>query len=946
MEEIQEESATIKMLHPSIRKMIEERGWNKLTEIQEISMPYVMKGYNTLIMAPTGEGKTEAALLPIVSILLNSNQEPIDVLYITPMKALINDIYKRVSWWTEKLGLKVSKKHGDTPASERSKRTKQVPNILITTPESLEIDLDWSPKFRQYYKNIKVVIVDELHELLGSKRGVQLLLLLERLRHMSRYDFQRIGLSATIGSPEKAINLLSGSSERSKRITSVDFSKEYKFEVKYIDENSEDPWKEVANELTKEIEKPSLVFVNSRYIAERVKHSLESIGAKDIFVHHSSVSAELREEAESKLKKGELSAIVCTKTLELGIDVGSVNKVIQIRSPGRVSNLIQRVGRSGHISGGLSRGSIIAIGPIDFAEALTEASLAKNGYVEDEVIEDAPIDVIAKEIIGFTLGEGPSDPSLIYNILSKSPIFKLDKKRYIELLKYMQKNGVIKEENGLIMPGNTFYKIWKFKSKDQMRAWWSRSFSEFFTTIPEKDVFVVKNGDTTIGYIDSLFVYRNLRTGDTIRLAGSSWEIKRIDDINSKIDVIKASGEAEIPLWKGEGSKRSKVISKNFLNIITDNASLSVQGDKNGLEILQKIGAIYKEKKIAFDDKKVIYEHYNDEHIFIAPLGSGVSEAIAIIMVNLASKVEGLNVYYRPSFYGFSVFIGELNPFELLKNIDPDSIETQLREALQKSPYLYQSLREAQLHLGKIGSIDEENDEFLINEISKQVLNEYFDINGVKEFLKLLKQGKIEFLNISEMEPTPLARGILEVPSVRPWIQDLAIKIGRLLDNTGLTIFEIADILELAEKTIENKLKDMRKPEYDELRVVRFIDVDEDDSRWTLLKSLESIVNSDEFKNYFTPKRINEPMRVHIRVSPQAKSKEYIITPKFLMESWNDMEKLLPEEIYEVKITSAYEYGSREDSNILHYFVNAKALKLLLLNAATYIERKQIRRYF
>ena len=944
MEEVQQSIAD--RLHPKVRQLIEERGWKKLTEIQEQSIPFVLAGYNTLIMAPTGEGKTEAALLPLLSKLLNEKQEPVDILYITPMKALINDIHKRVSWWAEKLGFRVSKKHGDTPASERTKRVKQVPNILITTPESLEIDLDWAPKFRQYYKNVKYVIIDELHELLSSKRGAQLLLLLERLKYLSGYDFQRIGLSATIGSPKKAIDLLSGSSKRERQITSVDFSKEYKFEVKYINDNSEDPWLDLAKSLTQTIEKPSLVFVNSRYIAERVKHSLETIGAKDIFVHHSSVSAQLREEAENKLKQGQLSAIVCTKTLELGIDVGSVRKVIQIKSPGKVSNLIQRVGRSGHISGGLSVGDIISIGPIDFAEAISEASLAKHSFVEDEIMDEAPIDVIAKEIIGFTLEEGQTDLNIIYDIFSQSPIFKMDNNKFKELINYMEQNGVIKNDEGVISPGNTFYKIWKFKSKDQVKVWWSRSFSEFFTTIPEKDVFVVKSGDNTIGYIDSLYVYRNLRVGDVIRLAGSSWEIKRIDDMNGRVDVMKATGIAEIPLWKGEGVKRNQNISRQFIKIIVGDIPNDIVIDKTGLVELEKIREKYLERNIIPDENKIIYEQHNGEHIFIYPIGSGAAETIALILTNMASKIEGLNVYYRPSFFGFSVNIGNLNPFELLENINIENLENELYDALNKSPYLYQTLREIQLHLGKIGSIDEENDSFLIEEAKKQVLREYFDIEGAKKFLKLLKSKSLQVINLTSPELSPLAKGILELPSIKPWIQDLAIKIGRLLENNGLTKFEIADILELAEKTVENKLKDMRKPEYGDIRVIRFLDVDEDDYRWTLLKSLDNIISSDEFRIYFMPKKLNEPMRVHIRISQQSKPKEYIITPKFLMEQWNDLEKLLPEEIYEVRITSAYEYGTREDSNILHYFVNIKSLKYLILNAAAYIEKKQIRKFF
>lgn len=204
-------------------------------------------------------------------------------------------------------------------------------------------------------------------------------------------------------------------------------------------------------------------------------------------------------------------------------------------------------------------------------------------------MDEAPIDVIAKEIIGFTLEQGQTDLNIIYDIFSQSPIFKMDNNKFKELINYMEQNGVIKNDEGVISPGNTFYKIWKFKSKDQVKVWWSRSFSEFFTTIPEKDVFVVKSGDNTIGYIDSLYVYRNLRVGDVIRLAGSSWEIKRIDDMNGRVDVMKATGIAEIPLWKGEGVKRNQNISRQFIKIIVGDIPNDIVIDKTGLVELEKI---------------------------------------------------------------------------------------------------------------------------------------------------------------------------------------------------------------------------------------------------------------------------------------------------------------------------------------------------------------------
>ncbi len=187
-------SEAARALHPSVARLVETRGWRSLTYIQENSIPVIMEGANTLIVAPTGEGKTEAALLPILSMMASEPVEPVTLLYITPMKALINDLYIRISWWASRLGFRVARKHGDTTATERNRRLRRAPHILVTTPESLEIDLDWSRKFRVYYRNLRWVIIDEVHELLSNKRGAQFIVQLERLSRIAGRDIQRIGL--------------------------------------------------------------------------------------------------------------------------------------------------------------------------------------------------------------------------------------------------------------------------------------------------------------------------------------------------------------------------------------------------------------------------------------------------------------------------------------------------------------------------------------------------------------------------------------------------------------------------------------------------------------------------------------------------------------------------------------------------------------------------------
>ncbi|MCE4612692.1 MAG: DEAD/DEAH box helicase [Desulfurococcales archaeon] len=937
-----EESGNIAgLLHPAVREMAIER-WGSLNPVQRKAIPLILAGRNVLIVAPTGEGKTEAALLPVLSLMVSSRPKPVSLLYITPMKALINDIYERIKWWADRLGFIVSKKHGDVSIRERSRRLRKVPHILVTTPESLKIDLDWAPRFRGYYRNLKWVIVDEVHEIYSSKRGSQLAILLERLSHMAGRDLQRIGLSATLGDPEKASVLLFGSSKRDRAIVSVGSDKRALIKVVYVEE-TRDAWSKVGRILLEEIEKPSLVFVNSRYTAEKLKEALETERDTRVFVHHSSVSAEIREEAEKRLKEGLLSAIVCTKTLEVGIDVGRIRKVIQIRAPGRVSSLIQRIGRSGHVLGGVPRGTIISVGMADFIEALAEANLAAKGYIEESIIPRIHMDAVARELQGILLERGEVSIEEAYEILSRAVPDYLSYDYFKELVDYLAKTGVlVVSKEGKLKLGKTFYKLWRFPKSgaDRAKAWWAKEFPEFFTLIPDKDYYMVKHGDRVVGLLDSTFVYRHVRVGDSIRLAGATWEVVGIDESMMKVEVKPSSSEAEIPFWRGEGPRRSREVAIEFYNIIKGSSSILVEASEEGIERIRKIAKSYERMRLPIpSETTIIYENVNGEHVFTGPLGSGVAETLGLVLTYIAMKKRGLDVYYRPAFFGFSVYAPEIDILKALKELDPTDFYELLEKAIMRSPQARQVIREIQASFGKIGYPDPEDDRIIWEEAIRQVAENYMDIKGAISLLEAIRNGEVRIIENRSGKPSPLGLEVLRQPLVRPWIDDVGYRIARTLEGAAFTVTELSDILDMPEKTILAKLKELRKPEHGKLRVVGFIDVDEMEWRWSLAEELPEIATSEEFSNSFSPTDMQEPLRLTFKAGKTSGVRELIVTPALVSTEWARVRERLPDELYMVKVSSAYFGASREES-VVFYHVSADNLKYLILNAAAVIQAR------
>ncbi|MEB3773164.1 MAG: DEAD/DEAH box helicase [Desulfurococcales archaeon] len=931
------------MVSNEIIELTERKGWRGLNPIQQKAYDEIVTGKNTLIIAPTGSGKTEAALLPVLDLMLKEQAQPVAVLYITPLKALINDLYERITWWASQLGFTVSRKHGDVSKGERARRTRKIPHIIITTPESLKIDLDWASSFRVNYRNLKWVIVDEVHELVGTKRGVQLAILLERLKALAGRDIQRIALSATIGDPKKVARFIFGSSERPVSIIKPRVSKPIRIKIDYA--SGEDVFEESAKLVSREIEGKTIVFVNSRFIAERLQDYLNKIGLKDIYVHHSSVSAEIREKAEKMFKEGKIRAVVATKTLELGIDIGEVEKIIQYRSPPQVSSLLQRIGRSGHKMGVESRGAIITLDPVDYLISVATAKLALEGWIEEPPDPSIPLDVVSRELVGMTLEAGEASIDDYYNVLRGTGFLgeSLSRGDVEKLVDYLVRNKLlVRRPDGKFKVGPTFYKIWRFKDHD--KPWWAKSFAEFFTVIPRNEAFTVYYKRKPIGSIDSSYVYRHLREGDIIRLAGGLWQVKEINEQTRSIQVVKGVGEGEIPLWRGETFTRSPRIAEEAYGILESLAETGSYGkpgtletDPEGDKDLLNMAREYVETGAPIPSPNtMLVENAGDEYVFQYPMGSRVSETLGSILSFIVSKKHGLGTYYRSSTLGFSVKTPNgINALDLLFSLDPEDIDELAVKAALRTPYYNLVTSEIRASFGIVVKADPEEDQILLEDALKQVINRIFDINGVKEFISKLQSGEIKIYTKTTGPLTPVARHILSLPQVKPWMKRVERLLAENLQGFAMTIPELSEALDLAEKTIENALREMRKPGHP-YRVFCFKDPYDNECRWALVGDIEEILEMEEFSESFQPVK-DEPFQVEIHTSRGGVPYTFMVSAK--EDGVEGKISMIPSEVYSVRVKSMNPYDER-DVNYLH--APKELVPHLIRNGMAYIQRTRM----
>ncbi len=763
---------------PKLRELIEKKGFIEPTLAQKLAVPELVKGKNVLVIAPTGIGKTEAAMLPILDKIASSidKHKAITCLYITPTKSLNRDMLDRLFWWADGLDLDIAVRHGDTSQSERAMQRDSPPHVLITTPESLGVLLV-GKKMREHLKKVKYIIIDEIHELVGNKRGAQLSLVLERLDLATKKKVHRVGLSATVGEPRKVADFLG----KDVKIIKADAYKKYDIRVEEPKQTKLD--QEIADSLFVGVETTSrirrmlelindhksvIVFTNTRQTAEVLSSRLKTID-KELKqeVHHGSLSKEIRIKGERMFKEQQLKALIATSSLELGIDIGSIDLVIQYLSPRQVSSLIQRVGRAGHKVGEVSRGILLSGGE-DIFESTSIAYHALLKNLEEVRIHDMSIDVFSHEILGMCMEEYGISAQKIFDTLSKAyPYRKLTKPKFDEVLLFLA--------NLRLIYLNPVYD----KKKEITDYTINRSrkglvyYFENLSTIPDtrrKRIISIVEGEP-VGYLDDSFIAEHGQQGNTFICSGRAWRILEVEENRILVEPVD-DVESAIPSWEGEMIpvpydivntvseireeiakmlKKKKKVS-DIVVFLTKKYPVDVVGaTEMTMTVKQHI-----KKHILPTASELLVESYKDFIIVHSPFGTMVNDTISRYVASEISMQTGVavNVKIDPYRIIFQTMLKPETLLEIMKNAN--KVDETLRINLERSSlFKYRFIhvakrfgiltRNARLEDINLSRLIEQYEETVAYDATlREVMIDKMDLPRAKRVLEDIKTGKIK----------------------------------------------------------------------------------------------------------------------------------------------------------------------------------------------------------
>ncbi|MFO7872183.1 MAG: ATP-dependent helicase [Candidatus Undinarchaeales archaeon] len=820
-------------LDPLVRKWFKQK-FGKFSKPQKYGILPIHQGKNILVSAPTGSGKTLLAFLSILNELIvlakrDELEDRIYALYASPLKALSRDIEINLKEpleemeeiHRESLGIRIAVRTGDTSQYERQKMLKNPPHILITTPETLGIVLV-APKFKKKMMDIKWVIIDEIHALAPNKRGVHLSLSLERLQNLAG-PYIRIGLSATVAPLEEMAKYLVGYEKGKLRdclIVDVQFTKELDLKVlspvKNIISASQDEMQESLYELMDDLiqkHRTTLVFTNTRSATERVVHHLKTKFPKkyveNIGAHHSSLSKEHRLEIEQKLRDGELKSVVCSTSLELGIDIGYIDLVILLGSPKSVARALQRVGRSGHQLHDKIKGRFIVMDRDDLVECAVMLKDAVEKKIDRIKIPKNALDVLSQQIYGIAIGN-QQHIETVYDLVKRSYCYHdLEREEFMSVIDYLAGEYVSLEDR------NVYAKIWHNKEKGLIgkRGRLARAiYSTNIGTIPDESYLTVKQKDEPIGKVEEAFLER-IKKGDIFVLGGKTYRFNyargmtiQVTPQPNKVPTVPSWFSEMLPLSYDLALEIQKFRRKMEEQFKAENSEKEVKKFINDYLYLNEyaVNSIYQYFKEQYlyaeipHDKKLVIEFYHgfsDKKyvIFHSLYGRRTNDALSRAIAYLISNVKRKNIAINLTDNGFYLTTnsGKLQVLQALKKLKSNTLRSTLRKAVEKTEILRRRFRHCagrslmilrnykgrKKSAGKqqvsskilLSAVRRISKDFpILKEARREVLEDLMDVKNAEKVLKKLEKEKIEVKIIATDVPSPfalnlIARGYMDI---------------------------------------------------------------------------------------------------------------------------------------------------------------------------------------
>lgn len=543
-------------LHPAVQyHVVNSLGWPGLRLLQERSVAPILEQQHALLIAPTAGGKTEAAMLPVLSRMLSEEWKGVSVLYICPIKALLNNLEARLSYLAGLLGRSVQLWHGDIGQGEKARSERELPDILLTTPESLEGILIGSRRDHQrLLGGVRCVVIDELHAFAGDDRGWHLLALLERIQALSSHNIQRIGLSATVGKPQALLDWLAGHAPGGRALVHIQAPPaDVDLRVDYVGSLAN------AAILISQLHRGEkrLVFCDSRSRVEEISIALRALGV-DVFVSHAALSADTRRQAEQAFAERQNCVIVATSTLELGLDVGDLDRVIQIDAPGSVASFLQRLGRTGRRSGSRRNMLFIATRDDGLLESLAITQLFEKGYVEPVSSPPLPYHLVVQQLFAMLFERG----------------IELEEQAFLDVLRRVPGYADIIDVSWTILSDHLITSGYLIRSGFLLslgpkaeRTFRGKGLADLCVSFDSPRSFAAMQGNKLLGHVDPLSLSNRKEGPVLLALGGRSWRVASVDWTRDRV-YVEPADERGASRWMGGARGVSRVIATQVRDLI------------------------------------------------------------------------------------------------------------------------------------------------------------------------------------------------------------------------------------------------------------------------------------------------------------------------------------------------------------------------------------------